>query len=144
MWLHATVNSSVELQKQLSLMLIFLLVHSFLSTAGVWVATLGKRLSHVLDMQPFYSKLRTVTLFHWWWKPLCTSNTVKFKMHFTDLLPTWFQSLLLTGETRDVYWLAQCLYLTGQYHRAAHCLESRNLHQVLIKCIAYFRNDLDK
>ncbi|XP_075549755.1 cell division cycle protein 16 [Dermacentor variabilis] len=29
----------------------------------------------------------------------------------------------------DIYTMAHCLYLTKQYHRAAHCIESRNLHK---------------
>ncbi|EDL22162.1 CDC16 cell division cycle 16 homolog (S. cerevisiae), isoform CRA_c [Mus musculus] len=33
-------------------------------------------------------------------------------------------------EPQDVYWLAQCLYLTAQYHRAAHALRSRKLDKV--------------
>ncbi|KAJ8962121.1 hypothetical protein NQ318_018078 [Aromia moschata] len=35
----------------------------------------------------------------------------------------------LTGNPRDVYWLAQCMYLSKQYHRAAHLLRSRNLEK---------------
>uniref|UniRef100_A0A2I3GJY0 Cell division cycle 16 n=1 Tax=Nomascus leucogenys TaxID=61853 RepID=A0A2I3GJY0_NOMLE len=33
-------------------------------------------------------------------------------------------------EPQDIYWLAQCLYLTAQYHRAAHALRSRKLDKV--------------
>lgn len=33
----------------------------------------------------------------------------------------------LTENTRDVYWLAQCMFLMKQYHRAAFLLQSRNL-----------------
>ncbi|XP_037517524.1 cell division cycle protein 16 homolog [Rhipicephalus sanguineus] len=36
----------------------------------------------------------------------------------------------LSGENSDdIYTMAHCLYLTKQYHRAAHCIESRNLHK---------------
>ncbi|XP_014681406.1 PREDICTED: cell division cycle protein 16 homolog [Priapulus caudatus] len=41
---------------------------------------------------------------------------------------------LSNGETPDVYWLSQCLYLTGQYHRATHCIETRKLHQTNAAC----------
>ena len=33
-------------------------------------------------------------------------------------------------DPQDIYWLAQCLYLTAQYHRAAHALRSRKLDKV--------------
>lgn len=36
----------------------------------------------------------------------------------------------LSGDVEDVFLLAQCLYLSKQYHRAAHSLTSRNLHKV--------------
>ncbi|KAL3253714.1 hypothetical protein MRX96_054494 [Rhipicephalus microplus] len=36
----------------------------------------------------------------------------------------------MSGENADdIYTMAHCLYLTKQYHRAAHCIESRNLHK---------------
>ncbi|KAJ3592060.1 hypothetical protein NHX12_007190 [Muraenolepis orangiensis] len=34
---------------------------------------------------------------------------------------------LSTEDPQDIYWLAQCLYLTSQYHRASHALRSRKL-----------------
>ncbi|CAN7979911.1 unnamed protein product [Ixodes pacificus] len=37
-------------------------------------------------------------------------------------------------NTQDIYCLAQCLYLTKQYHRAAHCIQSRNLHMKDLRC----------
>ncbi|KAH0502455.1 Cell division cycle protein 16-like protein [Microtus ochrogaster] len=37
-------------------------------------------------------------------------------------------------EPQDVYWLAQCLYLTAQYHRAAHALRSRKLDKMYEAC----------
>ncbi|XP_058526493.1 cell division cycle protein 16 homolog isoform X2 [Ochotona princeps] len=37
-------------------------------------------------------------------------------------------------EPQDVYWLAQCLYLTAQYHRAAHALRSRKLDKLYEAC----------
>uniref|UniRef100_A0A8C7VDK8 Cell division cycle 16 homolog (S. cerevisiae) n=1 Tax=Oncorhynchus mykiss TaxID=8022 RepID=A0A8C7VDK8_ONCMY len=33
-------------------------------------------------------------------------------------------------DPQDIYWLAQCLYLTSQYHRASHALRSRKLDKV--------------
>jgi len=29
----------------------------------------------------------------------------------------------------DVYWLTQCMFLTGQFDRAAHIIVKRNLHR---------------
>nr|XP_023012810.1 cell division cycle protein 16 homolog [Leptinotarsa decemlineata] len=40
----------------------------------------------------------------------------------------------ITGNPRDVYWLAQCMYLLKQYHRAAHLLKSKNLEKSNILC----------
>uniref|UniRef100_A0A8C4MVI7 Cell division cycle 16 n=1 Tax=Equus asinus TaxID=9793 RepID=A0A8C4MVI7_EQUAS len=37
-------------------------------------------------------------------------------------------------EPQDIYWLAQCLYLTAQYHRAAHALRSRKLDKLYEAC----------
>ncbi|KAE8625529.1 hypothetical protein XENTR_v10006306 [Xenopus tropicalis] len=37
-------------------------------------------------------------------------------------------------EPQDIYWLAQCLYLTAQYHRASHALRSRKLDKVHEAC----------
>lgn len=41
---------------------------------------------------------------------------------------------LSKGHQNDVYWLAQALYLSKQYHRAAHLIRSRNLHLTNIQC----------
>lgn len=38
------------------------------------------------------------------------------------------------GEDQDIFWLAQSLYCTGQYHRAAFCIKSRNLHKTDLEC----------
>ena len=40
----------------------------------------------------------------------------------------------LTNNPRDVYWLAQCMFLLKQYHRASHLLRSRNLDKSYILC----------
>lgn len=37
---------------------------------------------------------------------------------------------LWTGNPDDVYWYAQTLYLTGQYHRASQLLKSKKLDKV--------------
>lgn len=41
---------------------------------------------------------------------------------------------LSKGHQNDVYWLAQALYLSKQYHRAAHLIRSKNLHLTNIQC----------
>ncbi|CAH1379766.1 unnamed protein product [Tenebrio molitor] len=40
----------------------------------------------------------------------------------------------LTSSPRDVYWLAQCMFLLKQYHRASHLLRSRNLDKNYVLC----------
>ncbi|KAG8230089.1 hypothetical protein J437_LFUL009208 [Ladona fulva] len=37
-------------------------------------------------------------------------------------------------DPKDVYWLAQCMYLMKQYHRAAHLILSRRLDKTHILC----------
>ncbi|XP_073701770.1 cell division cycle protein 16 homolog [Garra rufa] len=37
-------------------------------------------------------------------------------------------------DPQDIYWLAQCLYLTAQYHRASHALRSRKLDKLYGAC----------
>ncbi|XP_064413680.1 cell division cycle protein 16 homolog isoform X2 [Latimeria chalumnae] len=37
-------------------------------------------------------------------------------------------------DPQDIYWQAQCLYLTAQYHRAAHALRSRKLDKLYSAC----------
>ncbi|XP_064470681.1 cell division cycle protein 16 homolog [Ornithodoros turicata] len=41
---------------------------------------------------------------------------------------------LTKDDQKDIYTVAQCLYFTKQYHRAAHCIESRNLHKTDLTC----------
>ncbi|XP_023724063.1 cell division cycle protein 16 homolog isoform X2 [Cryptotermes secundus] len=41
---------------------------------------------------------------------------------------------LSNGEARDVYWLAQCMFLMKQYHRAAHLIRSRGLEKTHVLC----------
>ncbi|EPY86952.1 cell division cycle 16-like protein [Camelus ferus] len=47
--------------------------------------------------------------------------------HFTE------STCRKSEEPQDIYWLAQCLYLTAQYHRAAHALRSRKLDKFAAK-----------
>ncbi|KAJ0070144.1 hypothetical protein NL108_002451, partial [Boleophthalmus pectinirostris] len=37
-------------------------------------------------------------------------------------------------DPQDIYWLAQCLYLTSQYHRASHAIRSRKLDKMFGAC----------
>ncbi|XP_074514737.1 cell division cycle protein 16 homolog [Sebastes fasciatus] len=37
-------------------------------------------------------------------------------------------------DPQDIYWLAQCLYLTSQYHRASHAIRSRKLDKLYGAC----------
>ncbi|XP_022248767.1 cell division cycle protein 16 homolog isoform X2 [Limulus polyphemus] len=41
---------------------------------------------------------------------------------------------LNNGDCQDIFWLAHCLFLTEQYHRAAYCIKSQNLHKVDLGC----------
>ncbi|CAL8389063.1 cell division cycle protein 16 homolog [Gadus morhua] len=41
---------------------------------------------------------------------------------------------LSNEDPQDIYWLAQCLYLTSQYHRASHALRSRKLDKLYGAC----------
>lgn len=37
----------------------------------------------------------------------------------------------LTGDSKDTYWLAQCMFLQKQYHRAINLLKRKNLVNVM-------------
>lgn len=52
-------------------------------------------------------------------------------MHQYTTALFWAEKLasLSKENPEDIYTMAHCLYLTKQYHRAAHCIESRNLHK---------------
>lgn len=41
---------------------------------------------------------------------------------------------LTSGNPRDIYWLAQCMFLLKQFHRAVHLLRSKNLDKTYILC----------
>ncbi|XP_057663630.1 cell division cycle protein 16 homolog isoform X2 [Diorhabda carinulata] len=40
----------------------------------------------------------------------------------------------LTSNPKDIYCLAQCMYLLKQYHRATHLLKSKNLDKTNLQC----------
>uniref|UniRef100_A0A0A9YB07 Cell division cycle protein 16 n=1 Tax=Lygus hesperus TaxID=30085 RepID=A0A0A9YB07_LYGHE len=41
---------------------------------------------------------------------------------------------LSDGEPEDVFWLAQCMFLLKQYHRAAHLIQSKGLEKTHLVC----------
>uniref|UniRef100_A0A3B4AFN6 Uncharacterized protein n=1 Tax=Periophthalmus magnuspinnatus TaxID=409849 RepID=A0A3B4AFN6_9GOBI len=43
----------------------------------------------------------------------------------------------LSHDPQDIYWLAQCLYLTSQYHRASHAIRSRKLDKQMFGACQY-------
>lgn len=48
----------------------------------------------------------------------------------------WAEKVLfITNEPNDAYERARCLYNLKEYHRAAHTIKSRNLHQTNIPCL---------
>ena len=48
-------------------------------------------------------------------------------IRYSEIYLTFFPGSYFTGEAQDIYWSAQCLYKTGQYHRSAHTLKSNEL-----------------
>ncbi|CAH1176896.1 unnamed protein product [Phaedon cochleariae] len=56
-------------------------------------------------------------------------------LHIYNSALFWADKVVaVTGNPRDVYWLAQCMYLLKQYHRAAHLLRSNNLEKADLLC----------
>ncbi|GIY75333.1 cell division cycle protein 16 homolog [Caerostris extrusa] len=53
------------------------------------------------------------------------------EMHLYQAAIFWADKVasLSNEETQDIFWLAQSLYYSGQYHRAAICIKSRHLHK---------------
>lgn len=48
----------------------------------------------------------------------------------------WAEKVLfLTNDPNDAYERARCLYSLKEYHRAAHTIRSRNLHQTNLSCL---------
>ncbi|CAL1269455.1 unnamed protein product [Larinioides sclopetarius] len=58
------------------------------------------------------------------------------EMHLYQAAIFWADKVasLSNEEAQDIFWLAQSLYYSGQYHRAAICIKSRNLHKVDLEC----------
>ncbi|GJQ84451.1 hypothetical protein Trydic_g15664 [Trypoxylus dichotomus] len=57
-------------------------------------------------------------------------------LHIYEAALYWADKVaaLTSNNPRDVYWLAQCMYLLKQYHRAAHLLRSNNLDKTYVLC----------
>ncbi|GFW36350.1 cell division cycle protein 16 homolog [Trichonephila clavipes] len=58
------------------------------------------------------------------------------EMHLYQAAIFWADKVasLSNEEPQDVFWLAQSLYYSGQYHRAAVCIKSRSLHKADLEC----------
>ena len=41
---------------------------------------------------------------------------------------------LSNGQTDDVYQQAICFFHLNEFHRAIHCIKSRNLHKTVLSC----------
>lgn len=48
----------------------------------------------------------------------------------------WAEKVVVLSEydAKDVYWLAQCMFLLKEYHRAAHVIKARDLEKTNIFC----------
>ncbi|XP_054717848.1 cell division cycle protein 16 homolog [Uloborus diversus] len=57
-------------------------------------------------------------------------------MHLHKAAIFWADKVasLSNEDAYDIYWLAQSLYCSGQYHRAAITIKSRNLHKTDLEC----------
>ncbi|CAH1101889.1 unnamed protein product [Psylliodes chrysocephalus] len=56
-------------------------------------------------------------------------------LHIYSTALFWADKVVaITGNPKDVYWLAQCMYLLKQYHRAAYLLKSKNLDRTNLQC----------
>ncbi|ENN74493.1 hypothetical protein YQE_08938, partial [Dendroctonus ponderosae] len=54
-------------------------------------------------------------------------------LHMYTAALFWADKIVVqTDSPRDVFWLAQCMYLQKQYHRAAFLMQSRNLDKQAI------------
>lgn len=58
------------------------------------------------------------------------------KLHIYNAALFWADKVvaLSGGSPKDVYWLAQCMFLLKQYHRAASLLQTKNLDKTYILC----------
>ncbi|CAG9830325.1 unnamed protein product [Diabrotica balteata] len=56
-------------------------------------------------------------------------------LHIYSTALFWADKVVaLTGHPKDIYSLAQCMFLLKQYHRAAHMLKSKNLEKTNLQC----------
>lgn len=65
-------------------------------------------------------------------------DTVKSFVHCQDYESAAFWAekvLFLTNDPSDAYDRAKCLYNLKEYHRAAHSIKSRNLHETNLACL---------
>lgn len=65
-------------------------------------------------------------------------ETVKSFIHCQDYQSASFWAekvLFLSNDPDDAYERAKCLYNLAEYHRAAHTIRSRNLHQTNLACL---------
>lgn len=65
-------------------------------------------------------------------------DLVKSFIHCQDFESASFWAekvLFLTNDPNDAYERARCLYNLKEYHRAAHTIRSRNLHQTNLSCL---------
>lgn len=63
---------------------------------------------------------------------------VKSFVHSQDYESASFwaeKALFITNDPNDAYERARCLYNLKEYHRAAHTIKSRNLHQTNLSCL---------
>ncbi|XP_048517340.1 cell division cycle protein 16 homolog [Dendroctonus ponderosae] len=72
-------------------------------------------------------------------------------LHMYTAALFWADKIVVqTDSPRDVFWLAQCMYLQKQYHRAAFLMQSRNLDKTHFLCTYltakcfYEANDLNE
>ncbi|XP_066994017.2 cell division cycle protein 16 homolog isoform X2 [Anabrus simplex] len=66
--------------------------------------------------------------------PSCSTESVIPHLYSAALF--WADKIvtLTKDNAQDVYWLAQCMYLLRQYHRAAHVIKSRGLEKTHLLC----------
>lgn len=61
--------------------------------------------------------------------PICSQQQYQSALFWADKVAS-----LSHENPQDIYWFAQCLYLTSQYHRASHAIRSRKLDKTFGTC----------
>ncbi|XP_053680955.1 cell division cycle protein 16 homolog [Anopheles nili] len=61
-------------------------------------------------------------------------NFIDLRRYQTALFWAEKVTVLSNGDPRDVYWEAQCMFMLGEYHRAAHSIRSRSLEKTNLLC----------